>query len=202
MKEICIPFSISLTLTQTDVHWVEAQLLEQRSRVFLGALHQVVQEIEATVVAQARCGRCGGPLVRNGRVLLVLETLLGRLEYARQRLRCQRRGVDVYPLDEALGLLPGSGSTLGVRERALWAAMEVSYAKATAFLEKFTGLAVSHGSVHRWAREEGAIREAEEVAAQERTFSPQLAATPVRCSREGRACGARRGKGSAPRIYS
>lgn len=58
---------------------------------------------------------------------------------------------------------------MGVRERALWAATEVSYAKAAAFLAKFAGLAVSHGSVHRRAQEEGAVREHEE-AAQEEVF--------------------------------
>lgn len=173
MKEIRIPFLISVALTQTDVHYVEAQLLEQRRLVFLEALHQVLAQIEAQVVVEARCPHCAGLLVRNGRVVLVLETLLGRVEYGRQRLRCRRCGVDVYPLDEALGLLPGSGSTLGVRERALWAATEVSYAKATAFLAKFTGLEVSHGSIHRWAQEEGAVREGEERAAQERVFGPQ-----------------------------
>lgn len=173
MKEMCLPFSVSLTLAQTDVHWVEAQLLEQRTRVFLEALHQVLAHIEAEAVPEARCPQCSGGVVRNGRVMLVLETLLGRVEYSRQRLRCPRCGVDVYPLDEALGLLPGSGSTLGVRERALWAATEVSYAKATAFLAKFTGLAVSQGSVHRWAQDEGAVREAEEARAQERTFGPR-----------------------------
>ncbi len=173
MKEICIPFKVTLTLVQTDVHWVEAQLLEQRTRVFLEALHQVLSHIEAETVAQARCPQCGGALVRNGRVGLVLETLLGRVEYDRQRLRCPRCGLDVYPLDGALGLLPGSGSTLGVRERALWAATEVSYAKAAAFLAKFTGLEVSHGSVHRWAQEEGAVREQEEAAAQAQVFGPR-----------------------------
>ena len=149
MKEICIPFTVTLTLQQTDVHWVEAQLLEQRTRVFLTALHQVLAHVEAEASAGARCLACTSGLVRNGRVRLVLETLLGRVEYDREGLRCPRCGMDVYPLDEALGLLPGSGSTLGVRERALWAATEVSYAKAAAFLAKFAGLAISHGSVHR-----------------------------------------------------
>jgi hypothetical protein len=170
VKEICIPFIVTLTLQQTDVHWVEAQLLEQRTRVFLTALHQVLAHVEAEAIAGARCPECTSGLVRNGRVGLVLETLLGRVEYDRQRLRCPRCGLDVYPLDEALGLLPGSGSTLGVRERALWAATEVSYAKTAAFLAKFAGLAISHGSVHRWAQEEGAVREQEEAAAQEQVF--------------------------------
>jgi hypothetical protein len=63
-------------------------------------------------------------------------------------------------------MLPGSGSTLGVRERAVWAAVEVSYSKAGAFLDKFAGLAVSHGSIHRWAQEEGRLVEVREQGAQ------------------------------------
>lgn len=175
MKEIHIPLSVRITLTQTDVHWVEVQLLEQRTELFRAALHAVVARIEATVLKEATCPECVGPVVGNGRVPLVLETLLGRLEYTRQRLRCPRCRVDVYPLDAALGLLPGSGSTLGVRERALWAATEVSYAKAAAFLAKFAGLAVSHGSVHRWAQEEGQHLEAREAHRQEATFGAQPA---------------------------
>jgi len=170
VKEIVLPFRLSIVLTQTDVHWVEAQLLEQRTKLFLEALHQVLGHIESEVVSGAVCPQCGGGLVRNGRVPLGLETLLGRVEYARQRLRCPQCRTDVYPLDEALGLVAGSGSTLGVRERALWAAVEVSYAKAGAFLGKFAGLEVSHGSIHRWAQEEGRVLAGRERRAQEATF--------------------------------
>ena len=126
MKEISLSLTVRITLRQTDVHWLETELLEQRTQLFQEALHRVVAEIEASVLAAAVCPTCDGPLVGNGRVPLVLETLLGRLEYARQRCRCRRCGGDVYPLDSALGLLPGTGSTLGVRERALWAVTEVS----------------------------------------------------------------------------
>lgn len=179
MKEIHLSLTVRIALRQTDVHWLETELLEQRARLFLEALHRVVAEIEASVLAEATCPTCGGPLVGNGRVPLVLETLLGRLEYVRQRCRCLRCGVDVYPLDPALGLLPGTGSTLGVRERALWAVTEVSYAKASAFLAKFTGLAVSHGRIHGWVREEGAHLEVAEAAAQAATFGPRPHAGPA-----------------------
>ena len=108
--------------------------------------------------------------MRNGRVPLILETLLGRVTYARQRLRCRQCGAEVSPLDEALGLIPGSGRTLGVWERALWAAVEVSYAKAGTFLAKFAGLEVSHGSIHRWVQEEGRLLEVRERGRQEATF--------------------------------
>ena len=51
---------------------------------------------------------------------------------------------------------PDQKHTLGVRERALWAATEASYEKAEGFLEKFAGLAVSRGTIHWMACEEGA----------------------------------------------
>jgi len=173
MKEICLSLTVRIPLAQTDVHWLEAQLLAQRTKLFEEALHAVIAHIEATVLQAATCPECGGKVVSNGRVPLVLETLVGRLEYARQRCRCPRCAVDVYPLDAALGLLPGSGSTLGVRERALWAATEVSYAKAAAFLAKFTGLEVSHGSIHGWAQAEGRHLEAQEAQQQEAAFGRQ-----------------------------
>jgi hypothetical protein len=176
MKEITISLTVRIPLTQTDVHWLETELLAQRTELFQTALRQVAAEVEATVLPGARCPECGGGLVGNGRVRLVLETLLGQLEYARQRCRCPRCQVDVYPLDDALGLLPGTGSTLGVRERACWAVTEVSYAKASAFLAKFTGLAVSHGSLHRWVREEGRVLEAQEAQQQAAAFGPPTGA--------------------------
>lgn len=179
MREIEISLTVRIPLTQTDVHWLEAELLAQRTQLFRAALARAVAEVEAAVLPGARCPDCGERLQRNGRVLLVLETLLGRLEYARQRCRCPRCQAEVYPLDAALGLLPGTGSTLGVRERACWAVTEVSYAKASTFLAKFTGLAVSHGSLHRWVREEGRVLEAQEAQQQARAFGPPVAGIPT-----------------------
>lgn len=178
MKEIVISLSVRIPLAQTDVHWLEAELLAQRTQLFQAVLQQVVAEVEAAILPEARCPECGGPLVGNGRAPLALETLLGRLEYARQRCRCPRCRGDVYPLDTALGLLPGTGSTLGVRERACWAVTEVSYAKASAFLAKFAGLAVSHGSLHRWVREEGRVLEAQEAREQATAFGPPAGPAP------------------------
>ncbi len=58
-------------------------------------------------------------------------------------------------MDEAIGLGCGGQMSLGVKERALWAAVEVSYEKAHQFLEKFTGLEVSRNKIHQMALEEG-----------------------------------------------
>jgi len=52
-----------------------------------------------------------------------------------------------YPLDEAISLEARDGTSLGVRERALWAAIELSYEKAASFLKKFIGLEASRQRV-------------------------------------------------------
>ena len=108
--------------------------------------------------------------MRNGRVRLVLKTLLGRVEYDRQPLGCPRCGLGGVPAGCGAGAAAGERQHAGGAERALWAATEVSYLQAAAFLAKFAGLTVSHGSAHRWAQEEGAVRAQEEAAAQEQVF--------------------------------
>jgi hypothetical protein len=156
MKEIKISFEVSIVLKQTDVHWVEEELLRMREEVFLGILKRVMREIEEDVLKGERfCEKCGLVLVRNGREARKIKTLVGVLEFNRVRLRCQGCCEDIYPLDEAIGLGCGEQMSLGVKERALWAAVEVSYEKAHQFLEKFTGLEVSRNKIHQMALEEG-----------------------------------------------
>jgi hypothetical protein len=156
MKEIRISFEVRIALKQTDVHWIEEELLRLREEAFLGVLKRVMREIEEQAVREkSRCEKCGLALVRNGREAKKIRTLLGVLDFPRVRLRCQRCQGDVYPLDQVIGLEGGDGMTLGVRERALWAAAEVSYEKSSQFLEKFTGLEVSRKKVHQMAVEEG-----------------------------------------------
>ena len=155
MKEIRLTFDINLTLKQQDVHWIEEQLLHLREEVFLDMLRNILCEIEAMAVQrQSQCEVCGGKLVRNGREFKQIRTLVGALRYRRIRLRCRRCGAEVYPLDKAIGLAR-DGMTLGVKERALWATVEVSYEKTHQFLEKFTGLEVSSKKLHQVAWEEG-----------------------------------------------
>jgi len=156
VKEIKLSFDIKLALKQYDIHWIEEQLLKLREEVFLEVLRKVVREIEATAVErQSRCEGCGGLLVRNGHEYKQIRTLVGALRYRRIRLRCQGCGGEVYPLDRAIGLEARDGMTIGVRERALWAAVEVSYEKTNQFLQKFTGLEVSRNKIHQMAWEEG-----------------------------------------------
>jgi hypothetical protein len=93
--------------------------------------------------------------VRNGREARRIKTLVGEVKVDRVRLRCQGCREEIYPLDQAMGLGPGERMTLGVRERLLWAAVEVSDEKTHQFLEKFTGLEVSRNKIHEVALEEG-----------------------------------------------
>lgn len=156
MKEIRVSFEVNIALRQRDVHWVEEELLRVREEVFLKVFRRVMEEIEGEVLRGAReCEECGLEMVRNGREPRRLKTLLGVLEVKRVRLRCSRCGQEIYPLDEAIGLEAGESVTLGVRERSLWAAVEVSYEKAHEFLEKFTGLEVSRKKIHGMVIEEG-----------------------------------------------
>jgi len=156
MKEIKLSFDLRIALKQTDVHWVEEELLRLREEIFLEVLRRVLREIEEEALkGVSGCGRCGCLLVRNGHEPKRIKTLIGAVQVDRVRLRCQGCGEDIYPLDEAMGLADGEGMTLGVRERALWAAVEVSYEKTSQFLSKFTGLEVSRKKVHQMAVEEG-----------------------------------------------
>jgi hypothetical protein len=155
VKEIRLSFDINLTLKQYDVHWIEEQLLQLREEVFLEMLQKILREVEACALeSQGHCEGCGDLLVRNGHEFKQIRTLVGALRYQRIRLRCRRCGDDIYPLDKAIGL-DRDGMTLGVRERALWAAVEVSYEKTHQFLAKFTGLEVSGKKLHQMAWEEG-----------------------------------------------
>ena len=156
MKEIKLSFDINLALKQFDVHWIEEQLLHLREEVFLDMLRKILCEIEAVAVERhSQCEVCGELLVRNGQEFKQIRTLVGALRYRRIRFRCKGCGEEIYPLDKAIGLEARDGMTIGVRERALWAAVEVSYEKTNQFLAKFTGLEVSRNKIHNLAWEEG-----------------------------------------------
>ena len=105
MKEIKLSFEVSIVLERTDVHWVEEELLRIREEVFLGVFKRVMREIEEEALRGVRvCKKCGWVLVKNGREVKKIKTLIGVVEVNRVRLRCQGCCEDIYPLDEAIGL--------------------------------------------------------------------------------------------------
>ncbi len=127
-----------------------------RGGFFLEVLRWVLEEVEAMAVdSRKRCEGYEGLLLRNGHEDKQIWTLVGALRYLRIGLRCQGCGGEVYPLDRAMRFEGRDGIILGVRERVLWAAVEVSYEEANEFLEKFTGLEVRRTKIHRLAWEEG-----------------------------------------------
>ena len=43
MKEIRISFTISIPLKQTDIHWIEEELLKKREEVFMEVTKEVIK---------------------------------------------------------------------------------------------------------------------------------------------------------------
>ena len=156
MKEIKLSFKLSIVLNQSDIHFVEEELLKIREEIFLEVLEKVVSEIEKEALkGQNKCVICGSTLVKNGHEMKKIKTLVGEITVNRARLRCPTCKLDIYPFDDVIGLGKREHSTLGIRERSLWAATEVSYEKSSAFLKKFAGLEVSRKKIHQMAIEEG-----------------------------------------------
>jgi Uncharacterised protein family (UPF0236) len=171
VKEIRISLKLRIALGRRDVHGLEDALLKAREEAFLGILRRVLEAVEAEALRGRRlCSGCGGEEVRNGRAAKRLRTLLGEVRYRRVRLRCRGCGRERFPLDEALRLEGGEGTTLGVRERSLWAAVELSYEKAHEFLRKYTGLEVSRKKIYSMAIEEGQRIAAWEERRRQRVF--------------------------------
>lgn len=156
MKEIKLSFDLSIVLNQSDIHFVEEKLLKMREELFIEVLEKVISEIEREALrGQGKCDICGSALVKNGSEKRKIKTLVGEITTNRARLRCPICKLDIYPFDGAIKLGKREHSTLGVRERSLWAATEVSYEKTSAFLKKFAGLEVSRKKIHTMAIDEG-----------------------------------------------
>lgn len=171
MKEIKLSFTVRIALKQKDIHWLEEELLKLREEVFLEVLKRAILEIEEETLKKMKlCRNCGQVLLKNGRETKKIKTLVGTVEVKRARFRCQRCKEDIYPLDKAIGMSPSERMTLGVRERSLWAAVELSYEKTHQFLKKFTGLEVSRKKIHKMALEEGRRIEEWEEKRRQRIF--------------------------------
>jgi hypothetical protein len=156
MKEINLSFKLSIVLNQTDIHFVEEKLLKMREELFIEVLEKVISEIDREALKkQTKCDICGIALLKNGHEERKIKTLVGEMTINRARMRCPTCRTDVYPFDDMIGLGKREHFTLGIRERSLWAATEVSYEKSSSFLKKFAGLEVSRKKIHMMAIEEG-----------------------------------------------
>ena len=128
MKELKLSLVVTVGMERTDVNALEEALVAQWRAAAPRLLVQAMAAVERRALAACgRCEGCGGRWRRNGHKPRTLETLVGTVRIARVRVRCQQCGQERYPLDEALGLKAGEKHTLGVRELALWTAVEISH---------------------------------------------------------------------------
>jgi hypothetical protein len=166
MESIAVPVTLTLEVRPegADIGSLERAVSVALSEAGQRLWAELVGALERLVAVPAGHPGCGGVLRSNGRARRRIVTLAGEVEVHRRRYRCGACGGELVPLDEALGLEPRSQHTLGVRERALWLATELSYARTARTLEELRGLAVSHGQVHRWVAAEGSRLEAATAA--------------------------------------
>lgn len=168
--ECTVTLEVHLTTEHADVGSLERTVAVALAEVGRTLWRELQRRLEADLVAPAACPACGGPMKANGRAPRRLLSLAGEIELRRRRYRCTGCGVEVVPLDAALGLEPRTAHTLGVRERACWLVTELSYQKAVEAAAELRGLSIGRGELHRWVAEEGGRLEAASEAEAEAVF--------------------------------
>ncbi len=162
--ECTVPVEVHLSIEHADVGSLERAVADALARVGQALWTELLERLARTVARPAACPVCGGRLVANGRAPRRLVTLGGEVELRRQRFRCRACSAEHVPLDAALGLEPRTQHTLGVRERGLWLATEMSYAKAVETAAELRRWPIGRGELHRWVATEGARLEAARAA--------------------------------------
>ena len=166
MQSIAVPVSLTVQLRPegADIGSLERAISAGLAEVGRQLWLEVIGALERSLgVPRGHVG-CGGILKANGRAPRRIVTLAGEVGLSRRRHRCGACGAEVVPLDALLGLEPRAQHTLGVRERALFLVTELSYAKSARTLDELRSIGVSHGQLHAWVKEEGALIEAQAAA--------------------------------------
>lgn len=158
--ECTVPVEVHLATDHADVGSLERTISAALVEVGVRLWHELVTRLEASLPVPLTCAGCGGRLKANGRAPRRVVTLAGEVELRRQRYRCRTCGVEVVPLDAALGLEPRVQHTLGVRERGLWLVTEMSYQKAVETAAELRRWPIGRGELHRWVADEGRALEA------------------------------------------
>lgn len=161
--ECTVPVEVHLATDHADVGSLERTVSAALAEVGAKLWRELVAQLEAALPTPAACP-CGGSMKANGRAPRRLVTLSGEVELRRRRYRCTACGTEQVPLDAALGIEPRTQHTLGVRERALWLATEMSYGKAVETAAELRRWTVGRGELHRWVADEGAALEAARAA--------------------------------------
>ena len=140
------------------------QQVQQVGRVLLGQLIARVAAGHAQLLPRpVGCAHCGGQLKRQERTRQLVG-LVG--DYALQRTYywCAACKQGVAPLDEALGLGPGTVSP-GLTRVVARATVETAFAPAVEQVQETLGATLSDETARRLAEQIGAVAEAQTQAA-------------------------------------
>lgn len=162
--ECTVPVEVHLAMEHADVGSLERTISAALAEVGVRLWRELVTRLEAALPTPAACAACGGAMKANGRAPRRLVTLSGEVELRRRRYRCTGCGLEIVPLDAALGLEPRVQHTLGVRERGLWLVTEMSYQKAVETAAELRTWPIGRGELHRWVAAEGAALEGARAA--------------------------------------
>jgi Uncharacterised protein family (UPF0236) len=96
---------------------------------------------------QASCRRCARVLKVQEQVWRTVETMVGPVELERPYFYCRSCRVGLYPLDDALGLVPGC-KQLDMQHAAAQLVTEVPYDTAQALFDDLTGMHFGSERLH------------------------------------------------------
>lgn len=103
---------------------------------------------------QATCPQCAHGLKRQDQVTRTVETLVGSVALERPYFYCRACREGYYPLDEALGLVPGC-KQLDMQHAAAKLAIEVPYDTAQALFGDLTGMHFGSERMHTMLNQVG-----------------------------------------------
>jgi hypothetical protein len=165
-----VTVEVQLTTEHADVGSLERTVSGALGEIGQRLWAALVEQLETALQVPTACRACGGRVKANGRARRRLVTLAGEVELRRRRYRCTGCAAEQVPLDEALGLEARTQHTLGVQERGLWLATEMSYQKAVDIAAELRRWPIGRGELHRWVTAEGARLEAAQADAQAALF--------------------------------
>ena len=183
--ECTVPIEVHVATEHADVGSLERTVSAALAEVGIRLWRELVDRLEAALPTPTSCDQCGGRMKSNGRAPRRLVTVSGEVELRRRRYRCTACGLELVPLDVALGLEPRTQHTLGVRERGLWLVTEMSYQKAVETAAELRRWPIGRGELHRWVAQEGATLDAARAAETEAILGTHPDRTTQRPRRGG-----------------
>lgn len=145
---------------KSGIQGVEVQIREIVRQIGAAAIGQYLRAQSAAVEASIPCG-CGGELQYQRQREAQIISVFGPVRYQRSYYAGCRCGKGQAPLDEKLGLQPGSVSA-GLAELLALGGIEFAFEQGRRWLEKYLLFSVSENTVRRATEDRGALRAAQE----------------------------------------